>query len=156
MAENMMSVQDYAAMREIEGSHNKGWGFTTALWIIAAVVVIGIFIYVWQKNCNEKVQFATSIAKLDGRVDAIEPTLTAQGNNLYSLNGAFSATVQGVKDFKECAYNQLFQLNDEIFYNPSRRIARNGCGGCGNREFKQLSTYNLASQAVTVEENCRN
>lgn len=156
MAENMMSVQDYAAMREIEGSHNKGWGFTTALWIIAAVVVLGIFIYIWQKNCNEKVQFATSIAKLDGRVDAIEPTLTAQGNNLYSLNNVVAATVQGTKDIKENVYNQLFQLNDEIFYNPSRRIARNGCGGCGNREFKQLSTYNLASQAVTVEENCRN
>lgn len=152
-----MNLQDYAAMREIECSHSKGWGFTTALWIIAAVVVVGWFVYVWQKNCNEKVQFATGLAKLDGRVDALEPTVTAQGNNLYNLNSAFSATVQGVKDFKECTYNQLFQLNDEIFYNPSRRFARNGgCGGCGNREFKQLSTYNLASQEVTVEENCRN
>jgi hypothetical protein len=154
MAENMMSVQDYAAMREIERSHNKGWGFTTALWIIAAVVVLGIFIYIWQKNCNEKVQFATSIAKLDGRVDAIEPTLTAQGNNLYSLNNVVAATVQGTKDIKENVYNQLFQLNDEIFYNPGRRNAK--CGGCGGREFQQQSTYNLASQTAVVTESCRN
>ena len=154
MAENMMSVQDYAAMREIEGSHNKGWGFTTALWIIAAVVVVGIFIYVWQKNCNEKVEFATGIANLAGRINAIEPTLTAQGNNLYSLNSVVSATVQGTKDLKECTYNQLFQLNDEIFYNPSRRNGR--CGNCGGREFQQQSTYNLASQTAVVTESCRN
>lgn len=154
MAENMMSVQDYAAMREIEGSHNKGWGQATAIWVIVAIVGIAILVYVWQKNCNEKVEFATGIANLAGRINAIEPALTAQGNNLYSLNGAFSATAQGVKDFKECTYNQLYQLNDEVFYNPGRRNGR--CGGCGNREFQQLSTYNLASQTATVTESCRN
>ena len=92
---------------------------------------------------------------MDGRVDAIEPALTAQGNNLYSLNGSFSATAQGVKDMKVCFGNQLFELNDEIFYNPSRRGRNSGCCG-SNREFKQTSTYNLASTNVTVDETCRN
>lgn len=154
----MMNLQDYAAMRELECSHKKGVGTMSALWVIAGIIVLAVIIYVWQKGCNEKVQFSTAVAKLDGRVDALEPAVTAQGNNLYQLNSAFSATAQGVKDIKECAYNQLYELNDAVFYNPSRR-GRSGCGcngGCGGREFKQTSTYNLASQAVTVDETCRN
>lgn len=149
-----MNLQDYAAMRDLECQNRKGLGSMTALWVIAAVIVIAFFVYVWQKGCNEKVQFATGIAKLDGRVDALEPAVTAQGNNLYQLNGAFSATAQGVKDIKETAYNQLYELNDAVFYNPSRR-GRGGCGGCGGREFKQTATYTLASQGVTVDETCR-
>lgn len=35
-----MSIQEYAAMRELECEHKKGWGSTTALWVIAAVIVI--------------------------------------------------------------------------------------------------------------------
>jgi hypothetical protein len=50
--------------------------------------------------------------------------------------------------------DQIYQLNDEIFYSPRHRAG--GCGGCGNREFRQTSTYNLASTAVTVDETCRN
>lgn len=153
-----LSIQDYVAMRELECSHKKGWGSTTALWVIAAVIVVAFFVYAWQKGCNEKVQFATGLATLTGRVNSIEPAVTAQGNNLYQLNGAFSATAQGVASIKECAFNQLYELNDAVFYNPYRR-GRSGCGcngGCGGREFKQTSTYNLASQAVTVDETCRN
>lgn len=150
------NLQDYAAMRDLECQHRKGWGSTTALWVIAAVIIIGFIVYNWTVNCNEKVQFATGLAKLDGRVDAIEPVVTAHGNNLYSLNGVTSATVQGVKDMKHTFGEDIFQLNDEIFYNPRRR---SGCGcnsGCGNREFRQTSTYNLASTNVTVDETCRN
>ena len=88
------NLQDYAAMRELEQMNTKGWGSTTAMWVIAAVIVIAFFVYLWQQGCNEKVLFATGLAKLDGRVDAIEPAVTAQGNNLYKLNGVTAATVQ--------------------------------------------------------------
>lgn len=149
-----MDFDDYAKVRLMEDGnhHTKGWGLTTAAYLIVAAIVIAFFVYVWQKNCNEKVQFATSMARLDGRVDAIEPAVTAQGNNLYKLNGAFSATAQGVKDLKECFGDDIYQLNEEVFY--GRR--RGNCGGCGNREFRQSSIYNLASTQVTVDETCRN
>ena len=153
MAE-MMNLQDYAAMRDLECKHTKGWGSTTALWVIAAVIVVAFVVYVWQKGCNEKVQFATGLAKLDGRVDALEPAVTAQGNNLYQLNGVTAATVQGTKDMRDCFGEQIFNLNEAVFYTHRNRSG--GCGSCGNREFRQTSTYNLASQAVTVDETCRN
>jgi hypothetical protein len=87
-------------------------------------------------------------------VDALEPAVTSQGNNIYTLNGVVASTVQGVKDMKQCFGDDIYQLNEEIFYGARR--TRGGCGGCGNREFKQTSTYNLASTNVTVDETCRN
>lgn len=150
-----MDFEDFAKAKMLERDEDKGWGSSIALYIIGAVIVIAIFAYMWNKSCNEKAQFATSIAKLDGRVDAIEPTLTAQGNNLYQLNGVMASTVQGVKDLKQCFGEDIYQLNEEIFYSRTGRRA-GGCGGCGNREFKQSSTYNLASTQVTVDETCRN
>lgn len=40
-----MSIQEYAAMRELECEHKKGWGATAAIWVIAAVIVIAFFVY---------------------------------------------------------------------------------------------------------------
>lgn len=154
-----MELKDYAELRVLEGNYRDGYyrdnhfSRDAGIWLIVAVIAIAIVFWGWHRGCDEKTQIAVGLAKLDGRVDAIEPVVTAHGNNLYSLNGAFSATAQGVKDMKECFGNQLFELNDEIFYNPSRRGRT--CGSCGNREFKQSSTYNLASTQVTVDETCR-
>lgn len=151
-----MDLKDYAELKALENDKHKGWGSSIALYIIAAVIVIAWFVYVWQQNCNEKVQFATGLANVVGRVNAIEPAVTAQGENLFKLNGAFSATAQGVRDFKDCASSQLYQLNDEVFYNSGCRRSRSGnCGGEGNRVFKQSQTYNLASTQVTVDDYCR-
>lgn len=136
---------------ENSGNYDQNWSGKTALWVIAAVIVVAFVFWGWKHGCNEQQATAVAVANLNGRINAIEPALTAQGNNLYSLNGVVSATVQGVKAMKECFGEQLFELNDEVFYNRRR-----GCGGCGNREFKQSSTYNLASTAVTVDETCRN
>ena len=152
-----LSVQDYAAMREIEQHRGKDHSIYTVGLLIVAAIVIAFFVYMFSKNSNEKVQFATAVSKLDGRLDAIEPAVTAQGNNIYRLNGVVASTTQGVKDMKQNFEDQLYELNDEVFYSRSNRHGRSGSCGCGgNREFKQTSTYNLASTNVTVEENCRN
>lgn len=137
-------------MEETKGTW--GGGIMTALWVIVAIVAVAIFVWVWNKNCTEKAEIAAGVQKLVGRVDALEPAVTSQGNNIYALNNAVSATVQGVKDMKQCFGEDIYQLNEEVFY--GRR--RSGCSGCGNREFKQTSTYNLASTNVTVDETCRN
>lgn len=142
-------------MSDKGSEHGGGWSRDTALWIIAAVIVVGFIAWLWSKGNTEKTEIAVGLANLTGRVNSIEPAVTANANNIRNLEGVTSATVQGVKDVKENVYNQLFQLNDEIFYNPSRRGRSGGCG-CGNREFKQTSTYNLASTNVTVDETCRN
>ena len=90
-----------AKMLESMGKQDNHWSTKTALWVIAAVVVLAILAWLWNRGCDQKAQLGVAIAKLDGRVDALEPAVTAQGDNLYKLNGATAATVQGVKDLKE-------------------------------------------------------
>jgi hypothetical protein len=147
-----MDFDDLVKAKFLEKEEHGGWGGNIALYIIGAVIIIAIFAYLWNKNSNEKAEFATGIANLQGRVNAIEPVLTAQGNNIFSLNGVVASTVQGVKDMKETFGYDLAGLNDAVF----APRARTGCGGCGNREFKQSQVYNLASTTVTVDETCRN
>lgn len=148
-----MDFDDVIKMKMAEREDHSGWGLTTAAYIIVAAIIIAILAYLWNKNSNEKAQFATGIANLQGRVNAIEPAVTAQGNNLFALNGVMASTVQGVKDVKECFGYDIAELNNAVF---TARTRSGGCGGCGNREFKQSSTYNLASTQVTVDETCRN
>ena len=147
-----MDFDDLVKAKFLEKEEHGGWGGNIALYIIAAVIVIAIFAWLWNRNSNEKAQFATGIANLQGRVNAIEPVLTAQGNNIFSLNGVVASTVQGVKDMKECFGYDLAGLNDAVF---TARTRSGGCGGCGNREFKQSQVYNLASTTVTVDDTCR-
>lgn len=147
-----MDFDDFAKMRMLERDDSGGrWGGNIALYVIGAVIVLAIFAWLWNRNSNEKAQFATGIAQLQGRLNAIEPAVTAQGNNLYQLNGVIASTVQGVKDIKECFGNDIYELNNLVTYGARR----NGCGSCGNREFKQTQTYTLASTQVTVDDTCR-
>lgn len=137
----------------MDSEKTNNWGGNIALYIIGAVLTAGFLAYLWHKGASEKAQLGVGIANLQGRVNAIEPVLTAQGNNIFSLNGVVASTVQGVKDMKECFGYDIAGLNDAVF---TARTRSGGCGGCGNREFKQSSTYNLASTQVVVDETCRN
>lgn len=147
-----MSLQDYAAMRELESGHKKGWGESIALYIIGFVILLAILVWAWNKMNTEKTEIAVGLANIAGRVNALEPAVTSQGNNIYKINGVLASTVQGVGDLKECTNDKLDLLENQILFQRGR-----SCGnGCGNREFKQTSTYNLASTNVTVDETCRN
>jgi hypothetical protein len=147
-----MSLQDYAAMRELESGHKKGWGESIALYIIGFVILLAILVWAWNKMNTEKTEIAVGLANIAGRVNAIEPAVTSQGNNIYKINGVLASTVQGVGDLKECTNDKLDLFENQILFQRGR-----GCGsGCGNREFRQTSTYNLASTNVTVDETCRN
>lgn len=151
---NSMALNEIleAKMLESMGKQDNHWSTKTALWVIAAVVVLAILAWLWNRGCDQKAQLGVAIAKLDGRVDALEPAVTAQGDNLYKLNGATAATVQGVKDLKEVYGADIYELNSAVFYGARHR---GGDCGCGNRTFKQTQTYNLASTNVTVDDVCR-
>lgn len=157
-----MTISDYAAIKELENEHRDGWGSTTALWVIVAAIIVFAIVYNWTKNCNEKVQFAVGMSRMEGRLNCIEPNVDFIGKQLYAANGAISATVQGVGDMKSNFDNQLFQLNREVFFETNHCCGRDGrgrggnCCGGGNREFAQTQNYTLASQGVTVTERCIN
>lgn len=148
-----MNLQDYAAMRELECGHKKGWSESIALYIIGFVILLAIVVWVWKRMDTEKTEIAVGLANIAGRVNAIEPAVTSQGNNIYKINGVLASAVQGVSDLKECTNDKLEFLEGQVLF----QRGRGGCNsGCGNREFRQTSTYNLASTNVTVDETCRN
>jgi hypothetical protein len=155
-----MDLGEYAAMREVENQRSEHWGTNTALWVIVAVIIILAIVFNWTRNCNEKVNFATSLAQLEGRISCMEPNVRWAGEQLYAANGLVNGVIQGVKDMNQNYGQQLFQLNEEVFYTPAQRGTNGGgcCGGNGgnNRTFAQTQNYTLASQGVTVTETCRN
>lgn len=166
MGEGNMSLADYAAMRDLENSErhcNRHYGVLAPLWVIVAVIIILAIVYNWTKNCNEKVQFATGLSRLEGRIACIEPDIRWAGQQLYHANGTIQSIDRGVRDMAQSYGDQLFQLNRATFYDDNcgcgcgNGRGRNNCGcGCGNREFAQTQNYTLASQGVTVTERCRN
>lgn len=151
-----MTISEYAAMRELECENHKGWGAAAALWVIAAVIVVAFFVYSWHQNCNERTQFAVGLANLTGRINCMEPDVRWAGQQLYKANGTIQSIDRGTRDMAQNFGDQLFQLNDEIFYNNGRSSRGCGCNsGCNNgRKFTQTSNYNLASQSVAVTETC--
>lgn len=151
-----MNLQDYAAMRELECSNSKGWGSTSALWVIAAVIVIAFFVYSWHNSCNERTQFAVGLANLTGRVNCMEPDVRWAGQQLYKANGTIQSIDRGVRDMGQNFGDQLFQLNNDVFYENGRCgcRSRGNCGCDNGRKFTQTSNYNLASQSVAVTETC--
>jgi outer membrane murein-binding lipoprotein Lpp len=163
-----MTLTDYAALREIEekerhrNSHD-GWGSTTALWVIAAVILIVAIVYCWTRNCNEKVQFATGLANLNGRVQCMEPDVKWLGQQMYGVAQTAAGIVTGVADINRT----VDSLGKTVYQYPvdnltARMIAQgyatrsSGCGCGNNRVFEQTQNYTLASQGVTVTERCGN
>lgn len=147
-----MTLQDLMAYKEIsgEGKHEGKWSMTTALWILVAAVVILAFLWFVHKTGESKADLASSIQGLYGRVNAIEPAVTAQGNNLYAINSVLSATTQAVGDFKSVANAQIAALDDAVFV---PRCGSNRCGNSNSR-FVKTDNYSLCDSNLQAIETC--
>lgn len=158
-----MEMQDYVAIRELEQNHGSCWAKSSPLWVIAAILVIGFFVYNWTKNCNEKVAFATGLANLDGRVNCIAPQVQTLNSQMYGAAQTFAGLVVGVNDMKENYSAKFDALNNTIYWNPANEFWANSCGrqrggccGTPSRVFAQTQTYAPKDQQVTVTETCGN
>lgn len=155
-----MELQDAAALQELSHRNGERWGTNSALWVIAAVIVIGFVAYVWSRNCNEKVGFATSVARLDGRLDCVEPQVRTLNQQMYGAAQAFAGLTVGVDNINRNFGQQIGQLNETVFYNPVNNgctgTTRSGCCGTPNRVFTQTQTFTPSTQEVTVTESCGN
>lgn len=159
-----MELQDAAALQELSHRNGERWGTNTALWVIAAVVVIAFVANIWSRNCSEKVAFATGLANLDGRINCITPQVSKLNEQMYGAAQTFAGLVVGLDETRRDYGNQLGQLNNTVFYNP----INSGYGNCGNfrsagccgtpsRVFAQSTQYQqTGTPQVTVTETCAN
>lgn len=158
-----MELQDAAALQELSHRNGERWGTNTALWVIAAVVVIAFVANIWSRNCSEKVAFATGLANLDGRINCITPQVSKLNEQMYGAAQTFAGLVVGLDETRRDYGNQLGQLNNTVFYNPINsgygscgNWRSGGCCGSPNRVFTQTQTYAPKDQTVTVTESCGN
>ena len=80
-----MELQAAAKLQDLTHRNGERWGTNTALWVIAAVVVIAFVANIWSRNCSEKVAFATGLANLDGRINCITPQVQTLNSQMYGL-----------------------------------------------------------------------
>lgn len=122
------------------------WGQNTGIWAIVAVIVVIAFLWWCNKAGEDKANLAGSIQKLYGRVDAIEPALTATANNVYNINNVLAKTVQGV----QCLQDNVTSLDGAVFVS---RCASSR-GGCNDTRYVAKNSYNLATSTLEQIETC--
>lgn len=159
-----MELQEAAALQELSHRNGERWGTNTALWVIAAVVVIAFVANIWSRNCSEKVAFATGLANLDGRINCITPQVSKLNEQMYGAAQTFAGLVVGLDETRRDYGNQLGQLNNTVFYNPINsgygscgNLRSGGCCGTPSRVFAQSTQYQqTGTPQVTVTETCAN
>ena len=145
-----MSVQDLMAYNELTRDHHEGKrSIATSLWVIVGVALVIYFLWTAHKQGDAKADLAASIQGLYGRVNALEPAVAAQGNNLYSINSVLSATTQAIGDFKSVTEAQLAALDGAVFVS---RCA-GGCNNGGTR-FTKRDNYCLSDSSLQAVETC--
>lgn len=146
-----MTIQDVMALNEItRRDHHEGkWSMATSLWVIVGIIFIVALLWYVHRTGADKADLAASVQKLVGRVDAIEPAVTAQGNNLFNINSVLSATTQAFGDYKSVAEAQLASLNGAVF--TSR--CSGGCNNGGTR-FTKRDNYCLSDSSLQAVETC--
>lgn len=146
-----MTIQDVMALNEItRKDHNEGrWSMATSLWVIVGIIFIVALLWYVHRTGADKADLAASVQKLVGRVDAIEPAVTAQGNNIFNINSVLSATTQAFGDYKNVAEAQLAALNGAVF--TSR--CSGGCNNGGTR-FTKRDNYCLSDSSLQAVETC--
>lgn len=144
-----MTVQDLMAYNELTRDHQEGKrSIAISIWVIVGVAAV-IFLLWWiHKNGEQKADLAASIQGLYGRVNALEPAVAAQGNNLYSINSVLSATTQAIGDFKNVTEAQLAALDGAVFV-PR---CQSGCGG--GARFTKRDNYCLSDSSLQAVETC--
>ena len=134
----------------MENTDGGRWGQNIALYIIAAVILIALFIWLCHKSGEDKANLAGAVQSVTSRVNAIEPAVTANANNIYGLSNSVARANQSLKFIGE----DVASLDDAV-YVPRCGHGRGGCG-CGTEKFRKESTYTLDSTTLTEVDTCNN
>ena len=134
----------------MEGNYDGGrWGQNIALYIIAGVIVFAVFLWLLHKSGEDKANLAASVQGVVSRVNALEPAVTANGQNIYRLNNSVGKVQQSI----EFIGADVADLDDAV-YVPRCGHGRGGCGG--TEKFRKESTYTLDSTTLTEVDTCNN
>ena len=134
----------------MEGNYDGGrWGQNIALYIIAGVILIALFIWLCHKSGEDKANLAASVQNLYGRLNTLEPVVASNTAVLGKVGNTLSAAVQGVADIKA----DVDALDVAVFAPVCG--SRRGCG-CGTEKFRKESTYTLDSTTLTEVDTCNN
>lgn len=134
----------------MENTDGGKWGQNIALYIIAAVILIALFIWLCHKSGEDKANLAGAVQSVTSRVNALEPAVTANANNIYGLSNSVARANQSIKFIGE----DVASLDDAV-YVPRCGHGRGGCG-CGTEKFRKESTYTLDSTTLTEVDTCNN
>ena len=90
-----MTIEDARSLVELmnDGKHDGKWPIATPLYLIVGIIFIIALLWYIHRTGQDKADLAASVQNLYGRVNALEPAVTAQGNNLYALNSVMSAII---------------------------------------------------------------
>lgn len=133
----------------MEGTDGGRWGQNIALYIIAVVIVFAVFLWLLHRSGEEKANLAASVQGVVSRINALEPAVTANGQNIYRLNNSVAKTQQSIQFIGD----DVASLDDAV-YVPRCGSGR-GCG-CGTEKFRKESTYTLDSTTLTEVDTCNN
>lgn len=126
------------------------WGQNTALWAIVAIIVVIAFLWFCHKQGEDKAALAGAVQSVTSRVNALEPAVTANGQNIYRINSAVGKAQQSIQFIGD----DVAALDDAV-YVPRCGNNRGGCG-CGTEKFRKESTYTLDSTTLTEVDTCNN
>lgn len=134
----------------MENTDGGRWGQNIALYIIAGVILVALFIWLCHKSGEDKAALAGAVQSVTSRVNAIEPAVTANGQNIYRINSAVGKAQQSIQFIGD----DVAALDDAV-YVPRCGHGRSGCG-CGTEKFRKESTYTLDSTTLTEVDTCNN
>jgi hypothetical protein len=136
----------------MENTDGGKWGQNIALYIIAGVIVIALFMWFVHQTGKEKADLSASVQNLYGRIAAIEPAVAANTATLGKVGNTLSAAVQGVADIKA----DVDALDGAVFAPVFSHGRRGGCGCGGSEKFRKESTYTLDTTTLTEIDTCNN
>lgn len=88
------SLKYICVMNENDGGR---WGQNIALYIIAGVILVALFIWLCHKSGEDKANLAGAVQSVTSRVNAIEPAVTANANNIIGLSNSVARANQSIK-----------------------------------------------------------
>lgn len=113
---------------------------------------MALFIWLCHKSGEDKANLAGAVQSVTSRVNAIEPAVTANANNIYGLSKSVAKAQQSIQ-FIDADVASL----DEAVYVPRCGHGRgSGCGCGGSEKFRKESTYTLDTTTLTEIDTCNN